>query len=121
MIEKNKRHNTQQIALFGEVLMDQFPDGQQVLDGAPFNMAWHLQAFDQVPCFISRVGNDAIGKSIRQAMTDWGMAVENLQTDSDYPTGTVKVSINKDEPAYEILANQAYDFIAAQQLTPADQ
>jgi fructokinase len=119
MIEKNKRHNTQPIAVFGEVLIDQFPDGHQVLGGAPFNVAWHLQAFGQRPCFISRISNDAMGESIRQSMRDWGMTVENLQTDPDYPTGTVKVTINKDEPSYEILANQAYDFIAVRQLNPA--
>lgn len=121
MIERSKQPDAQQIAVFGEVLMDQFPDGQQVLGGAPFNVAWHLQAFGQAPCFISRVGNDAMGDNIRQAMAGWGMVVENLQTDPDYPTGIVKVTINKDEPSYEILANQAYDFIAAQQLTPAKQ
>lgn len=121
MIEQSKQLNTQQIAIFGEVLIDQFPDGQQVLGGAPFNVAWHLQAFGQHPCFISRIGNDVMGESIRQAMSDWGMSIENLQFDSDYPTGTVKVTISKDEPSYEILANQAYDFIAAQQLNPANQ
>jgi fructokinase len=121
MIEQSKQHNIQQIALFGEALIDQFPDGQQVLGGAPFNVAWHLQAFGQRPCFISRVGNDAMGESIRQAMDEWGMTVENLQTDPDYLTGVVKVTINKDEPDYEILANQAYDFIAAQQLNLANQ
>ena len=109
------------IGILGEVLFDQFPDGQQVLGGAPFNVAWHLQAFGQNPCFISRVGNDDMGKRIRQTMADWGMAVGDLQTDPDYPTGTVKVSIDEDEPSYEILANQAYDFISAQQLNPGCQ
>ena len=60
----------QTIALFGEVLMDQFPDGQCVLGGAPFNVAWHLQAFGLAPQFISRVGKDAPGETIRQAMID---------------------------------------------------
>jgi fructokinase len=106
------------IAIFGEALIDQFPDGQQILGGAPFNVAWHLQAFNQRPCFISRVGRDATGDKIRQAMLAWGMAVENLQTDPDHPTGTVQVTINNGEPSYEILADQAYDFIAAQQ--PSD-
>jgi len=114
-----KQHNSQKIAIFGEVLIDQFPDGQQILGGAPFNVAWHLQAFGQHPCFISRIGNDAMGKNIRQAMADWGMSLKNLQTDPDFPTGTVQVTLNKDEPSYEILADQAYDFIAAQQLNPA--
>jgi fructokinase len=121
LIERSKQSASQQIAVFGEVLMDQFPDGQQVLGGAPFNVAWHLQAFGQYPSFISRVGNEAMGESIRQAMDDWGMSVENLQTDHDYPTGTVKVTINKGEPSYEILADQAYDFIDAQQLNPLNQ
>lgn len=116
MIKQNKQQNIQPIAIFGEVLMDQFPDGHQVLGGAPFNVAWHLQAFGQHPCFISRIGDDAMGQRIRRAMADWGMAVENLQTDPNHPTGTVKVTIDKDEPGYEILANQAYDFINAQQL-----
>jgi len=104
------------IAIFGEALFDQFPGGQQVLGGAPFNVAWHLQAFGQRPCFISRVGLDATGDKIRQAMLAWGMAVENLQIDPDYPTGIVQVTINNGEPGYEILADQAYDFITAQQL-----
>ncbi|MGZ5622128.1 MAG: PfkB family carbohydrate kinase [Methylobacter sp.] len=103
-----------QIAVFGEVLFDQFPDGHQVLGGAPFNVAWHLQAFNQHPCFISRVGEDEKGDKIRQAMLDWGMTVENLGCDPDHPTGTVQVTINDGEPAYEILADQAYDFIASQ-------
>lgn len=102
-------HN--QIAIFGEVLIDQFPDGQQILGGAPFNVAWHLQAFAQHPCFISRVGRDATGDKIRQAMQAWGMAVENLQIDPDHPTGTVQVSFSNGEPGYDILDDQAYDFI----------
>ena len=109
----------QQIAIFGEALIDQFPDGHQVLGGAPFNVAWHLQAFGQSPSFISRVGRDAVGDSIRQAMSDWGMNVENVQTDADYPSGTVKVTIDQDEPRYDILADQAYDFIDARQMNPA--
>jgi len=101
------------IAIFGEALFDQFPDGQQVLGGAPFNVAWHLQAFNQQPCFISRVGQDLKGDKIRQAMLAWGMTVDNLGCDSDHPTGTVQVIIDEGEPSYEILAGQAYDFIAA--------
>jgi len=104
------------IAIFGEALFDQFPDGQQILGGAPFNVAWHLQAFNQSPYFISRVGDDEKGDVIRQAMLAWGMAVDNLGCDPDHPTGTVQVTFDNGEPSYEILADQAYDFIAAQQL-----
>ncbi|MEI6267412.1 MAG: carbohydrate kinase [Methylococcaceae bacterium] len=120
MIEKNKPVKTQPIAIFGEVLIDQFPDGLQVLGGAPFNVAWHLQAFGLAPCLISRIGHDVVGESIWQAMTAWGMAVESVQIDPDYPTGTVDVTFNDGEPHYEILADQAYDFIAAQPLNLAN-
>lgn len=104
------------ICIFGEVLFDQFPDGQQVLGGAPFNVAWHLQAFGMQPCFISRVGQDTAAENIKQAMRTWGMTLEQLQTDTGYSTGVVQISLNNGEPSYDIVANQAYDFIAAEQL-----
>lgn len=113
----NKKH----IGIFGEVLFDQFPDGQQVLGGAPFNVAWHTQAFGLEPCFISRVGNDVAAEKIRQAMQVWGMAMNSLQTDVDYPTGIVQITFNEGEPSYDILPNQAYDFIAADLLDLASQ
>ncbi|MDD5271651.1 MAG: carbohydrate kinase [Methylovulum sp.] len=102
----------QPIAIFGEVLFDQFPDGQRLLGGAPFNVAWHLQAFGHAPCFISRVGNDALGADIRAAMSAWGMDTDNLQTDPEHPTGVVQITLTHGEPAYQILDHQAYDYIA---------
>jgi len=102
----------QTIAIIGEVLFDQFPDGQQILGGAPFNVAWHLQAFGQQPCFISRVGADELGDKIRTGMMAWGMGTENLQTDWEHPTGVVQITVNDGEPAYQILDCQAYDYLA---------
>lgn len=104
------------IALFGEVLIDHFPDGQQILGGAPFNVAWHLQAFGQSPSFISKIGSDQIGVDIQAAMKNWGLSLEGLQVDTIYPTGKVVIEINNGEPSYAILDQQAYDFIDAQQL-----
>jgi fructokinase len=109
------------IAIFGEVLFDQFPDGQQVLGGAPFNVAWHLQAFGLAPCFISRVGDDTKAEHIKHAMQTWGMATHQLQTDYEHTTGVVQITFNDDEPSYAILPNQAYDFIAADQLDLGNQ
>ncbi len=100
-----------ELCIFGEVLFDHFPDGSTVLGGAPFNVAWHLQAFGQVPRFISRVGDDAEGKLIREAMTTWGMRTDSLQTDSILSTGRVSVSITDDEPSYDIVNPCAYDAI----------
>ncbi|MCF6202511.1 MAG: carbohydrate kinase [Methylococcaceae bacterium] len=101
------------LCVFGEVLFDHFPDGTNVLGGAPFNVSWHLQAFGQAPCFISRVGDDVEGRSIKEAMTAWGMRTDFLQTDSKLPTGRVSVNIADGEPSYDIVNPCAYDAIEA--------
>ena len=98
------------LAVFGEALFDCFTD-QQKLGGAPFNVAWHLQAFGDAPLFISRVGDDALGQQIKTAMQQWGMDLAGLQTDTSRPTGTVEVTLKGSEPHYQITDNVAYDFI----------
>ncbi len=103
--------NKNPIAVFGEVLIDQFPGGQRILGGAPFNVAWHLQALGQNPCFISRIGSDETGQLIQNAMNTWGMSTAALQIDPIHPTGTVAVSFEQGEPRYEVLTEQAYDFV----------
>ena len=100
------------IHVFGEVLFDHFPDGSKVLGGAPFNVAWHLQAFGLSPRFISRVGDDEDGEQIRSAMQAWGMSLSGLQTDRKLPTGRVSVSLEDGEPAYDIVHPAAYDAIS---------
>ncbi|MGR9045073.1 MAG: PfkB family carbohydrate kinase [Gammaproteobacteria bacterium] len=108
--------NNNRLIIFGEVLFDHFPDGSCVLGGAPFNVAWHLQAFAQEPLFISRVGQDGLGDTIRTAMRTWQMDLAGLQQDADHPTGTVQVSIEHGEPSYQIVPEQAYDYICAAEL-----
>ncbi|MGB5178555.1 MAG: PfkB family carbohydrate kinase [Gammaproteobacteria bacterium] len=108
----------QRPVIFGEVLFDRFPDGSVVLGGAPFNVAWHLQAFGRAPLFISRIGNDALGRRIRDIMHGWEMDASGLQLDSAHPTGTVEVRIVEGEPGFDIVDNQAYDFIDASALPP---
>lgn len=98
--------------VFGEVLFDCFPSGEHVLGGAPFNVAWHLQAFGEAPEFISRVGEDAEGKSILSAMQAWGMRTDGLQVDPELATGRVSISFAGGEPVYDIVHPCAYDAIA---------
>lgn len=102
--------------IFGEVLFDRFPDGSTVLGGAPFNVAWHLQAFGLQPLFISAIGADRAGEQARTAMQDWGMDLSGLQTNPDYPTGAVEVRFHDGEPHYTITPDSAWDFIHAEKL-----
>jgi fructokinase len=44
-------------------------------------------------------------------MEAWGLATDDLQTDPQRPTGRVAVSFNDGEPAYDIVADCAYDNI----------
>lgn len=109
--------DTQQPPLvFGEALFDCFPDGTEVLGGAPFNVAWHLAAFGMGPVFLSRVGKDTLGERIEIAMREQGMTTLGLQHDPAHPTGTVKVSLTAGEPSYDIVADRAYDHIDAAEL-----
>ncbi|OIO53878.1 MAG: carbohydrate kinase [Alphaproteobacteria bacterium CG_4_10_14_0_2_um_filter_63_37] len=98
--------------IFGEVLFDRFPDGRQVLGGAPFNVAWHLQGWGLAPLLFSRIGLDPPGAHIQAAMQRWGMNRAALQHDPDHPTGAVEVSIAHGEPNFDIPPGSAWDFIA---------
>jgi len=97
--------------IFGEVLFDCFPDGARVLGGAPFNVAWHLQAFGESPRFISRVGKDRDGNSILDAMLKWGMRTDAVQHDASLPTGRVDITFSDGEPGYDIVHPSAWDAI----------
>ncbi|MBT8052317.1 MAG: carbohydrate kinase [Xanthomonadales bacterium] len=97
--------------IFGEVLFDHFPDGRRVLGGAPFNVAWHLQAFGAAPWMISRVGADDDGAAVQDAMSEWGMDKTGLATDPSLPTGQVRVRIEQNEPTYDIVHPAAWDKI----------
>jgi fructokinase len=102
--------------VFGEALFDCFPDGAEVLGGAPFNVAWHLAAFGAGPVFVSRIGEDALGARIEAAMQQQGMTRLGLQRDPQHPTGQVQVTLAGGEPSYDIVAGSAYDFIDAEAL-----
>jgi len=96
--------------VFGEVLFDCFAE-EAALGGAPFNVAWHLRGFGLDPLFISRIGEDKLGAQVVSAMERWGMDTSGLQRDPEYPTGRVEVQLQDGQPRYEILPEQAYDYI----------
>lgn len=105
-----------QPVIIGEVLFDLFEDGQAVLGGAPFNVAWHLRGFGQSPLFLSRIGQDQYGEQIHKTMLDWGMDVAGLQIDTRHSTGMVKVVLDNDQPSFDICDDVAYDYIDATQV-----
>lgn len=99
--------------IFGEVLFDCFPDRREVLGGAPFNVAWNLQAFGMQPLFVSRIGDDPWGQLILKRMKEWSMDTSYMQVDPAYSTGQVQVKLTNGEPHFAILPHQAYDYISS--------
>lgn len=97
--------------IFGEVLVDRFPDGTEILGGAPFNVAWNLRGLGLDPVLVSRVGDDASGDAILGAMEEMGLDRSGVQRDRARPTGMVEVSVENGEPRYDIRADVAYDAI----------
>ena len=97
--------------IVGEVLFDVMPDGTRVLGGAPFNVAWHLQALGLRPLMITRVGADDSGYEVLMAMESWGMDTSGVQRDDACPTGRVQVELDDGEPTFNILPDQAYDLL----------
>ena len=95
----------------GEVLWDRFPDGDR-LGGAPANFAFHAGQLGAASRVVSRIGRDADGTRMLEALRGEGVDTGDLQIDPDHATGTVQVELKQGQPTYEIVAPVAWDFLA---------
>jgi len=96
----------------GELLWDVYPDGRKVAGGAPFNFAFHCQQLGHEAVIVSRVGDDELGRELREEVKRLGISDEFIQTDRDHPTGTVRVTVDDGGlPSYEIVEDVAWDYI----------
>lgn len=93
----------------GEALWDVLPEGKKI-GGAPANFAYHVSQFGLPGMAVSAIGDDALGKEIRENFTSKGLK-HHLAT-VPYATGTVQVELNPNGvPQYEIKENVAWDNI----------
>jgi fructokinase len=104
--------NQQTIAVFGEALVDDFIT-EQVVGGAPFNVARNLAAFGAATLMITRVGKDKNGALIGAEFKRFGMSEAGLQVDAAEATGRVVVERSADHHRFIILPDQAYDYVEA--------
>jgi fructokinase len=103
-----KSKNRPVIAGIGELLWDMFPTGKKA-GGAPVNFAYHASESGAESYAVSAVGNDAPGEEILGLIN--GIGINHLIARVDYPTGTVKVELNRGLPAYTITEEAAWDYI----------
>ncbi len=103
---------THPIVGIGELLWDVYPDGRKVAGGAPFNFAFHCHQLGHSGAIVSRVGDDDLGRELRERVRELGLSDEYIQTDPKFSTGTVRVSVDKGgQPTYRISENVAWDHI----------
>jgi fructokinase len=111
-------NGTATTVVFGEALVDDFAT-EQVVGGAPFNVARHLAAFMAPQLMITRVGADHNGETIRAEFERFAMSQAGLQRDAIEETGRVIVERSPKGHRFIIVPNQAYDYIAREEALAA--
>ena len=95
----------------GEVLWDLFPE-RACLGGAPANFAYITTLMGDQGIVASRVGEDSRGIEALRRMEELGLDIDQVQTDPQHATGTVKVDVDVQGVArYEIKQPVAWDFL----------
>ena len=99
------------IVAFGEVVWDILPNGK-VLGGTPLNLVFRCNSFKEQGFLLSRVGDDDLGNEAIDKLKELGISDENVQLDTEFPTGTVHISFeNNYDPRYIVTPDVAFDHI----------
>lgn len=96
----------------GEAVYDIFPD-KVVLGGTSLNVSVHahqlLAPLGGRGVLLSRVGDDELGRRLRDEFHSRQLPTEFIQSNSDKPTGKVIVRFRDGAPEYEIVVDSAWD------------
>lgn len=99
------------IVAFGEVVWDILPNGK-VLGGTPSNLVFRCNSFNEEGFLLSRIGDDELGHDALNRLKELGISDTNIQWDSEFPTGTVKITFDKNnEPKFDVALDVAFDHI----------
>jgi fructokinase len=95
----------------GELLWDVLPRGKQ-LGGAPVNFACHCRQLGGLAFPVSCIGQDDLGREIREALDTLHVDHSYVIDDPNHPTGTVQVTLDPNgKPTYEICEHVAWDYL----------
>ncbi len=99
------------ITSIGEILFD-INEDKKYLGGAPFNFIYHIMNITENGNFISRIGNDELGKEIQFFFKRNNISTKYLQIDYIHKTGKAIANLDENKiPHWIIEENSAYDFI----------
>lgn len=104
-----------QITSIGEILFDLY-GGEKRIGGAPFNFIYHIINLTGNGNFISRIGNDRLGKDILEFLKFHNISSYYIQIDIKHPTGEASAKLDESKiPEWTIMPDTAYDFIQLSQ------
>lgn len=106
--------NVDSVVIWGEVLWDRFPDGDQ-LGGAPANVAWHIAQAGGWARLVTRIGDDDDGRRALDRMAEAEVDTDLVQIDPERATGEVTVRVEHGEPRYALQPGRAWERIACTQ------
>ena len=99
------------IVAFGEVVWDILPN-EKILGGTPSNMVFRCNSFKEEGFLLSRVGDDELGNAALLRLKELGISEENVQVDSEFPTGTVNITLDENNEAnFHVTPDVAFDHI----------
>jgi fructokinase len=99
------------IVAFGEVVWDILPNGK-ILGGTPSNMVFRCNSFREQGFLLSRIGDDELGNQALEKLKELGISDDNVQMDTEFPTGTVHITFdNNYDPRYIVTPDVAFDHI----------
>lgn len=102
---------SRKIVAFGEVVWDILPNGK-VLGGTPTNLVFRCNSFNEQGFLLSRVGDDELGNEAFEKLKELNISDENVQVDTEFPTGTVQILLeNNYEPRYIVTPEVSFDHI----------
>lgn len=85
--------------------------GEVHLGGAPLNVALHAAQLGARASLWSAVGDDELGRALRETLQEGGVSTEWLSVHEPLNTGTVEVKVDPEtsEPSYNIKEGVAWD------------
>lgn len=114
-MNNESKHANSAPLVFGDISVVRYPNGNEMLGGHAFGIAWHLRGLAQSVLLVSRIGDDAAGDEAVQALEAWDVPTVGIQRAVAESTGSLEVQ--SDDAAESTLpaCHQPWERISAEE------